>query len=252
MKYMQALGIDVGGSGIKAALVDTTTGELVSERIRIDTPKPSTPGAVTKTIGDIVGEFDYKGTIGVSFPTVMVENKALTPGNLDPSWTGTQLDVLFGDKTGHTYTIHNDADLAGIAEMRMGAGVGKKGTVIMITIGTGLGSGVFRNGVLVPNIELGRIFGLDGEPIEFYAGDRARKKDDLSWSTWGKRFNFFLKHIERVCTPNLFILGGGASKKFHKYSDQIDVRVPIEIAKFRNNAGIIGAAMMAVENEMHT
>ncbi len=244
---MQALGIDVGGSGIKAALVDTGTGSLVSERIRIDTPKPSTPKAVTETIGEIVGRFDYQGTIGVSFPTVIVDNKALTPGNLDPSWTGNQLDKLFESKTGHKYTIHNDADLAGIAEMRMGAGVGKMGTVIMITIGTGLGSGVFRNGILIPNIELGRIFGLDGEPIEFYAGDRARKKNDLSWSAWGKRFNFFLRHIERVCTPDLFILGGGASKKFHKYAHKIDINVPIEIAKFRNNAGIIGAAMTAVE-----
>lgn len=245
-REMKILGIDVGGSGIKAAIVDTKKGTLISERKRFDTPQPSTPANITKTVKALVDTFNYKGVIGVSFPTVVVKNRALTSGNIDESWVGVKISKLFEKQTGHKYVVRNDADAAGLAEMTMGAGKGtNKGTVIMVTIGTGLGTGVFSNGELVPNIELGRIFGKDGHPIEFYAGDRARKLDELSWTEWGKRFNFFLKYIHRVFTPKLFILGGGASKKWDKYKDQITVETPIKIAHFLNNAGIIGAAMAA-------
>jgi len=235
--------LDIGGSGIKGALVDVTTGELVSERFRLDTPKPSTPENLAKTVKELVDKLDYKGPIGCSFPTVIINGKATTSGNIDPSWIGIQVDELFGKATGHKYVVNNDADLAGLAEMKMGAGKGHNGMVIMVTIGTGLGSGVFYDGRLVPNIELGRILGKDGKPIEFYAGDKARKDKGLTWPKWGKRFNFFLKHIVRTFSPSIFILGGGASKKFDKYSDQIKVDTPIKIARFLNNAGIVGAAM---------
>ncbi len=246
---MEILGIDIGGSGVKGAIVNTRTGELVSERLRIPTPQPSTPKNIAKTVKKLVNQFDYKGTVGCSFPTVIINGKATTSGNIDELWLNTQVDKLFKKKTGLPFIVYNDADLAGMAEMRMGAGKGLKGMVIMVTIGTGLGTGIFYNGRLVPNIELGRVLGKDGQPIEFYAGDKARKENKLSWEDWGKRFDFFLNHINRVFSPNYFILGGGASKKFDLYKNQITVDLPIKIAHFKNNAGIIGAAM-AVEEEL--
>ena len=245
---MKILGIDIGGSGVKGALVNTQTGKLVSERLRISTPQPSTPKNIAKVVKKLVKQFDYKATVGCSFPTVIINGKAMTSGNIDESWLGTPVDKLFEKKTGLPFIVYNDADLAGTAEMRMGAGKGLKGMVIMVTIGTGLGTGIFYNGILVPNIELGRVLGKDGQPIEFYAGDKARKDGKLSWEDWGKRFDFFLNHVQRVFSPNYFILGGGASKKFDLYKNQITVNVPIKIASFKNNAGIIGAAM-AVEKE---
>ncbi len=239
------LGIDVGGSGVKGAIVNSTNGELMSERFRLDTPKYSTPENVAKTVRRVVKHFNYEGMIGCSFPTVVMHGRAKTHGNIHKSWLNVQVDELFEHVTGHPFVVHNDADLAGLAEMELGVGRGKMGKVIMITIGTGLGSGVFYDGVLIPNLELGRIFGKDGKPIEYYAGDRARKIKNLSWEKWGERFDFYLHHIVRVCSPDYFIFGGGASKKLDKFEDQITIDVPYEVAHFRNNAGIIGAAMAA-------
>lgn len=249
---MEVLGIDVGGSGVKGAVVDTDTGELLSERIRIATPKPSTPQKIADVVQELVGQFDYRGPVGCSFPTVIVDGQALTAGNIDESWPGTQVDDLFAQSTGLEVVVLNDADAAGIAEMTLGAATGLAGTVIMITIGTGLGSGVFYNGVLIPNVELGRMPGKDGEPIEFYAGDRARKVEDLSWADWGERFNYFLQRVARVFSPAHFIIGGGASKKFHKFADRLDVDASIRVAQFRNNAGIVGAAIAARDNRAAT
>ncbi|NND33830.1 MAG: ROK family protein, partial [Saprospiraceae bacterium] len=215
--------------------------------IRLATPQPAKKAAVAKVIGEVVGTFDYQDRIGVSFPTVVIKNRAETRGNLHRSWINTQIDKLLEEQTGHKYIVHNDADLAGLAEMQLGTGKGEGGLVVMVTIGTGLGTGVFYNGQLVPNIELGRIFGKDGLPIEFFAGDKARKVHDLTWREWGDRFNFFLLHVKRVFSPDLFILGGGASKKFGKFRDRITVDIPIKIAKFKNNSGIIGAAMAAAD-----
>lgn len=243
---MEILGIDVGGSGIKGAIVDTETGELLSERHRIATPQPPIPEKIAQTVKELVGKFgDYAGPVGCSFPTVIINGKATTYGNLDKSWVGVQVDELFSNLTGLPFIVHNDADLAGMAEMQIGVGQGLEGMVIMVTIGTGLGTGIFYNGTLIPNIELGRILGKDGKPIEFYAGDRARKVNELSWKAWGKRFNFFLNHVVRTFSPNHFILGGGASKKLNKFESQITVETPIHVAKFMNNAGIIGAAISA-------
>ncbi|MCP4300229.1 MAG: ROK family protein, partial [Gammaproteobacteria bacterium] len=243
------LGIDVGGSGIKAALVDTNAGKLVSDRHRIETPEPSTPDNVAATVKQLVAEFDYSGTVACCFPTVVIDGKAKTAGNIDKSWRNTQVDALFNRATDLPFVVLNDADAAGIAEMRLGAGVGLQGMVIMITIGTGLGSGVFYNGQLIPNIELGRMPGQDGEPIEFYAGGRARKVNSLSWEEWGPRFNYFLERVARVFSPDHFIIGGGVSKKFQLYKDAINVPTAIHVAKFRNDAGIIGAAVAAVPTE---
>ena len=246
------LGIDVGGSGVKGAIVDTDTGELLSERIRIATPNPPTPEKIAGVVRDLVRELDYSGPVGCSFPTVVVEGTALTAGNIDEAWRGTPVDDLFAQATGLDFVVHNDADVAGVAEMMLGAGRGLAGTVIMITIGTGLGSGVFYEGTLIPNIELGRMPGKDGDPIEFYAGDRARKVNHLSWADWGERFNYFLQRAERVFTPTHFILGGGASKKLDKFSDKLDVAASIHVASFRNNAGIVGAAIAARDGGLQT
>ena len=242
---MGTLGIDVGGSGVKGAIVDTSNGALLSDRVRIPTPKPSTPEKIAAVVSELVTTLDYSGPAGCSFPTVMVNGQACTAGNIDESWRGTQVDDLFQEATGLPFVVHNDADVAGTAEMTLGAGRGLMGTVIMITIGTGLGSGFFRDGVLVPNIEIGRMPGKDGEPIEFYAGDRARKQDGLSWTEWGDRFNYFLQRTARVFAPDHFVLGGGASKKLDKFIGQLTVDTPIRVAQFKNNAGIIGAAIAA-------
>jgi polyphosphate glucokinase len=239
------LGIDVGGTGIKAALVDTDAGKLAGDRRRIKTPRPPTPANVCAKVKQLVAEFDYSGTVGCCFPTVVIDGKAKTAGNIDGTWRDTQVDAEFEHATGLSFVVLNDADAAGIAEMQFGAGVGLEGMVIMITIGTGLGSGVFYNGQLIPNIELGRMPGKDGEPIEFYAGNRARKVNNLSWDEWGPRFNYFLERVARVFSPDHFILGGGVSKKFELYEDAIKVPTAIHIAKFRNDAGIIGAAVAA-------
>lgn len=242
---MEILGIDIGGSGIKGAVVDTADGSLLSERHRIPTPRPATPDAVAATVGDLVSEFDYKGVVGCSFPCVVVGGEIRTASNLHESWPGTQADTLFRQATGMPFVVCNDADAAGIAEMRLGAGVGLQGTVIMITIGTGLGSGVFYDGTLIPNVELGHMPGKDGRPIELYAGDRARKRDGLEWSEWGKRFDYFLGRAARVMCPDHFILGGGASKKFSEFESEITGPTPVSVARFLNNAGIVGAALAA-------
>lgn len=242
---MGTLGIDVGGSGVKGAIVDTSSGELLSERIRIPTPQPATPEGIAGVVKELVDQLDYSGPIGCSFPTVIVDGQARTAGNIDPAWRGTQVDQLFHEATGQPFVVQNDADVAGQAEMALGAGRGLGGMVIMVTIGTGLGTGVFYNGQLIPNIELGRMPGHDGEPIEFYAGDRARKVDELSWPEWGKRFDYFLQRTARVFSPDHFILGGGASKKLEKFADQLTVETTVQVAHFKNNAGIVGAAIVA-------
>ena len=242
---MEILGIDIGGSGIKGAPVNTKTGEIVADRFRIPTPQPSKPKFVADAIKEIVEHFDWKGPIGCGFPTVIHKGKVMTKSNIHKTWVGVHADELFSEVTGLPVTVINDADAAGLAEMTFGAGKGKKGLVVVITIGTGLGSGVFYNEELIPNFELGRIYYKNGDLIEYFASDAARKREELSFKEWGKRFNKFLKHIVRVFSPDLLILGGGASKRFDKFSNEIDIDVPIVIAEFENDAGIIGAALAA-------
>ena len=244
----ETLGIDIGGSGIKGALVDTGSGNLTTERIRIATPRPATPDSVADAVRQLVTEFGYSGPVGCCFPTIVVDGVAKSASNMGEEWRDLAVDDAFSAATSLPFAVINDADAAGIAEMRLGAGKGLEGTVITITIGTGLGSAVFYRGHLVPNIELGHMAGKDGESIEKWASNRARKEEGLSWDEWGARFDTFLKRAARVCTPDHFILGGGASKKYDNYRQALTVSTPIHIARFRNNAGIIGAAMAAMGN----
>lgn len=183
---MKILGIDIGGSGIKGAIVDTETGDLITERHRITTPKPATPEKVANTIQKMIRHFNWTGEVGCGFPTPLQHGKCLTGGNLHEDWKGVQVDVLFAEKTGNEYSIVNDADAAGLAEISFGAGKGKKGTVIMITLGTGIGSGVFLDGKLLPNTELGHVLYKNGEIFEKYAADSVRKKENLTRKEWGK------------------------------------------------------------------
>ena len=241
------LGIDVGGTGIKAALVDTEEGKLVSDRLRVDTPDPSTPENVADAIRQLVEEIGYSGTVGCCFPAVVIHGKAKTAGNIDDAWLDTQIDDTFRQATGLPFVVLNDADAAAMTEMRFGAGTDLEGMVIMITIGTGLGSGVFLNGKLSPNIELGRRPGPNDERIEIHASNRARKVNELSWDDWGPRFNYFLQQVCEIFSPDHIILGGGASKKYKKYEGSIDIPATIHIAETLNEAGIIGAAVAADE-----
>ena len=241
----EVLGIDVGGTGIKAALVDVESGALLSDRHRVETPRPATPDTMAEAISQLVGEFDCETPVGCCFPTVVIDGHARTVSNLDESWRNVQIDETFARATGLPFLVINDADAAAVAEMQLGAGRGLDGVVLTITIGTGLGSGMFYNGELVPNLELGHIAGKDGEPFEAYASNRARKAEELSWLEWGARFNAFLKRVDRVCSPDHFIIGGGTSKKIDRFQDAVTVTTPVHVARFLNNAGIIGAAVAA-------
>ncbi len=244
MAENKILGIDIGGSGIKGAIVNIATGELITERFRLSTPKPAKPKAVAKVFTEVVEHFEWKGLIGVGFPAIVKNGVALSAANIDEKWMGMNAETLFSEATGCPVSVCNDADVAGIAEMQYGVGKGKKGVVILITIGTGLGSAIFHDGILLPNSELGHLK-FKGGIAEHYAADSVRKKEDLSWSDWGKRFNEYLLHLDRLFSPDLFILGGGASKKMEKYKSQIKIDCPVVPAKLLNHAGIIGAASLA-------
>ena len=232
---------------MKAALVDIESGALLSDRHRVETPRPATPDTMAAAISRLVGEFDYEGTAGCCFPTIVIDGHAKSVSNLNEAWRHVQIDETFERATGLPFVVINDADAAAIAEMRLGAGRELDGLVLTITIGTGLGSGMFYNGQLIPNSELGHMAGKDGEPFEAYASKRARLDENLSWLEWGARFNAFLQRVDRVCSPDHFIIGGGTSKKFERFKDALTVATPIHVAKFLNNAGIIGAAVAAAQ-----
>ena len=242
---MNILGIDIGGTGIKGAIVDSLTGEIISERIRIPTPQPATPENVSLSLKSLIKEFQWEGPVGISFPTIIKNGKAMHFGNLDPSWQFTQVDTLFKSTTGNDYFIVNDADAAAMGVMEFGVGKNVMGLVITITLGTGIGSGVFFNGELLSNFELGRMYGRKGDIMEQFAADSARKREEWSFKTWGKRVNFFLKHVENTFNPDLIIIGGGVSKKMDKFEPYITINTPIKAAELKNNAGIIGAAIFA-------
>jgi len=242
---MEILGIDIGGTGIKGALVNIETGKLTTKKHRISTPNPATPKAVANTIQELVNHFNWKEKVGCGFPTPLQHGKCLTGGNLHKEWKGVHVDTLFSNKTGNEFSIVNDADAAGLAEINFGAGKDKKGVVIIITLGTGIGSGLFLDGKLLPNTEFGHVLYKNGEVFEKYASDSARKRDNLSRKEWGKRLHKYFKHLNLLLSPDLIIIGGGASKKFDKFEAKIDITVPIVAAEAENEAGIIGAAMAA-------
>lgn len=251
MKQKEFLGIDIGASGIKGAIVDVDKGELITERFRLPTPQPSKPKEVAKVFTEIVRHFGWSGKmIGCGFPSVIKHSVAYTASNIDDSWIGTNVAETFSDYSGCPVTVRNDAGMAGIAEMEFGVGKGVSGTVIIITIGSGLGSALFADGVLVQNTEFGHIYLKGHNKIaEQYASDGARKRKELSWTVWGKRFNQYLEHIEFILSPELIVLGGGTSKRFEKFEKYIKVKTPVIPAVLLNNAGIIGAAVHVSKKE---
>lgn len=255
---MQVLGIDFGGSGIKGALVDMETGNLVTDKIRIPTPDPSTPEAVVAVMSQIVRELNYHGPIGVGFPSVVINGLIMSAANIDKGWVGYAGQKAIATATGCPVTVLNDADAAGMAEMRFGAGrippqeagspAPEANEVVMIfTLGTGIGSAMFVNGRLVPNLELGHLY-LPGhnQDAEFYASDRIRQEHDMKWKTWGNRLNTYFQHIESLFSPQLIIIGGGVSKKHEKFLPYLQLRAKVIPAQLRNDAGIVGAALAAL------
>jgi polyphosphate glucokinase len=241
---MQILGIDVGGSGIKGAPVDTETGQLLAERVRIKTPKSAEPEPMAEVVKQIAGFFKWGGPIGIGFPAPIKAGVAMMAANVSPKWIGLNADDLFTRVTGCDCTMINDADAAGLAEMTFGAGHGQPGTVILLTLGTGIGSAIFTRGTLVPNTEFGHAE-LNGMDAEFYASDAARQREDLSWKKYAKRLDLYLKMMEKLFWPNLFIVGGGISKQSEKYLPLLTIETPVVPAQLRNQAGIIGAALAA-------
>ena len=229
---MKILGIDIGGTGIKGAVVNTKTGELLTERFRVPTPKPATPEAVANVVKEMIAYFNWKKAVGCSFPTTIVNGKCIHSGNLSPDWLDVRVDKLFKKVCKLPFFISNDADL-------------EKGVVSVVTIGTGIGSGLFFNGKLIPNLEIGKMLHTNGEIIEFHTADSARKREDLSLEAWAKRFDALLEYIRLVYTPSLVVLGGGISKKYNIFKPYLNADVKVKVAQFKNNAGIIGAAMYA-------
>lgn len=247
-QHMNAiLGIDVGASGIKGAVVDVQNGKLQGERFRVPTPHPSTPEAMAGAFAEIAEFFNYKGPIGCGFPAIVKNGVAMSAANIDPTWIGTNAEEVFGKHTGCPVFVTNDADAAGMAEMRYGVGKGENGLVMMITIGTGLGSALFYKGMMIPNTELGHVQWKNGKSAESYASSGARERLKISRKEWADRFNEYLIHLERLFSPDLFILGGGESKFFEQYKSQLHTNARIIPAKLLNNAGIIGAAVYAAE-----
>jgi polyphosphate glucokinase len=241
---VEVLGIDIGGTGIKGAPVDVSTGALTAERVKIPTPRPAVPEAVTATVRELVAKTGWSGPAGITFPGVVANGVIWTAANLEPGWIGQDGRALFAEATGQEITLLNDADAAGVAEMRFGAGVGQQGTVLMLTFGTGIGSALFTGGVLVPNTELGHIE-IRGKDAEKRASERARELHDLSWGKWAGRVDEYLDHLEALFSPDLFIIGGGASAHADKFLPKLSLRARAVPATLRNNAGIVGAAMAA-------
>lgn len=241
---MEILGIDIGGSGIKGAPVKTRTGAFLADRHRIPTPEGARPDEVAQVVKKLVQHFAWQGPIGCCFPASIQHGVARTAANVDKSWIGTNIEYLFAEATGCPVRVLNDADAAGLAEMRFGAGKGVKGLVLIVTIGTGLGTALFTDGVLVPNTELGHIE-MNGQDAELQAADSARKREDLSWEAWARRFDQYLNALKALLWPDLVILGGGGSKKLDKFLRYLTIDTPIVPAATLNDAGIIGAALAA-------
>ncbi|GIK67168.1 MAG: polyphosphate glucokinase [Chloroflexota bacterium] len=241
---MEILGIDIGGSGIKGAPVDIKKGEMTAERFRIDTPQPSKPKAVAEVVGQIAKHFDWQGPIGCTFPAIVQHGVVWSAANVDKEWIGTNGEELFKKSTGCPLLLLNDADAAGIAEFEFGAGRGQDGVVLIITFGTGIGSALFNRGVLVPNTELGHLE-IRGKDAEERTSDRIRQEKDLSWEKWAERVNEYISYLEALFSPDLFVIGGGVSKKHEKFIPLLHTRAPVVPAQFFNDAGIIGAALAA-------
>ena len=243
---MNILGIDIGGSGIKGAPVNINTGTLVTERIRLATPVPSKPKAVALTVREIVRHLDWQGPLGITMPARVRNGVVLTAANIDDDWIGRHAGHIFSKVTQFPSCVINDADAAGVAEITFGSGRGRDGLVLMLTFGTGIGSGLFIDGRLVPNTELGHLI-LRGNKAEAYAADSVRKRESLGWVAWAARVQEYLDHVEFLFAPDLIILGGGVSrpKRAKKYLHLLKTKADLVLAQLQNEAGIIGAASAA-------
>ena len=243
---MQALGIDIGGSGIKGAPVNVRTGELLAERIRIETPEGAKPQPVAEIVAEIAQSFKWKGQVGIGFPAPIKRGIVMMAANVSKKWIGLNSDELFSSTTGCACKVGNDADVAGMAEMAFGAGKDQSGTIIMLTLGTGIGTVIFYNGHLLPNTEFGHLKMKD-EDAEYRASAAARKRDGLSWKKYAKRLNNYLNEMEKLFWPDLFIIGGGISKRHENFLPLLDLQTKIVPAQFQNEAGIVGAALFSQE-----
>lgn len=244
MKSIKILGIDIGGSGIKGAPINTDDGLLLKSRYRIPTPDPASPENMAEVISDIVKHFNWKGLVGCGFPGVIQNGYVRTAANVDKSWIDTNINKLFSKATGLPVFAINDADAAGLAEMKFGAGKNKKGVVLLLTIGTGIGTVLFSNGRLVPNLEMGHIE-YKGMDAEKYCSDVVRKNEGLAWEEWAGRFNEYVLAMEALVWPDLIILGGGASKKGDKFIEYLTAKAQVVTAQLLNDAGLVGAALAA-------
>lgn len=249
MARTSGFGVDVGGSGIKGCTVDLRTGSLADERVRILTPQPPTPAAVAEVVATITGEFGWHGPMGVTLPSVLKRGIAFTAAHLDPAWKGLDANGLFTEYCRVPVAVLNDADAAGLAEMRFGAGRDQDGVVLLLTFGTGIGSALFVDGELVPNTELGHLQ-IDGADAEIRAAAAARDDEALSWADWATRVSRYLQVLENLIWPDLIIAGGGVSKKADKWLPLVECRTPLVAAALRNDAGIVGAAAAAAEGRV--
>jgi len=246
---MQIFGVDIGGSGIKGAPVDLDRGDLAQERFKVLTPHPSTPDSVADGVKQVVDHFGWTGPVGLTFPGVVTDGATIrTAANVDKGWVDVDARALFSERLGGMpVTVVNDADAAGVAEMNFGAGKNRQGTVILLTFGTGIGSAVFVDGRLVPNTELGHLE-LHGHEAEKRASSKAKDDGELTWEHWAHRVQKYLQHVEMLFSPDLFIIGGGVSRKSHKFLPLIEgVEAELVPAQLQNNAGIVGAAMHAAK-----
>ncbi len=243
---MIVVGIDIGGSGIKGAPVDVVRGEPVAERLRIPTPQPSTPEACAGVVAEIVDRLDIDGPFGCTVPAIVRRGTVLSAANIDLSWVGVEAETLFRTVTGRPVTVLNDADAAGLAEARFGAAAGRRGTVLVLTLGTGIGSALLHDGVLVPNFELGHLEFKGGDAEHYISG---KLRNDLDWPTWSRRLDEYLAHVAFTLGPDLIVLGGGVSKDWEHFADRIDPGVEVVPAALRNRAGLVGAALAAAEGD---
>lgn len=242
---MEILGIDIGGTGIKGAPVNTDTGELTAGRYRISTPSPATPEAVSATVAEVATHFNWQGPIGCGFPAAIRLGQVMTAANVDKSWIGCNAQQMFTDATGCPITVVNDADDAGYAEIHFGAGKNVGGLVLIVTLGTGIGTALFIHGHLVPNTELGHIE-INGKEAEKQAASSVRDRKQLSWKKWARRLDTYLHHMQNYLWPDLIIIGGGVSKKHNKFLPCLTLDTTVVPAQMRNEAGIVGAAMAAL------
>ena len=243
---MEVLGIDIGGTGVKGAVVDTESGNLVRDRIRLLTPQPATPKALCRTVSEVISHFDWSGPVGCGFPGIIRQGVVHSAAHVSRKWMGKNVKENFDEATGCSFRVLNDADVAGLAEARFGAGKDQGGVVLLLTLGTGIGSALFIDGTLVPNTEFGHVE-LKGHDAEYWAADSVREKRKLGWKKWARQVNFYLQAMEFYLSPDLIIIGGGVSRKHEKFIPKLELDTRVVPARLRNEAGIVGAAVAGAE-----